>query len=154
MKNLPRLPRKVVVPALILAFGSLATLGLVTTSPQLSTRKPQDRRPLVRTVRAQVASVTLHVHTQGTVVPRTESDLVAEVSGRIIEVSPSLASGGFLEPDEILVTIDPSDYEIAVERAQASLSRSQSRLDLAQSALRRQQRLATRDVGSPADLER
>jgi RND family efflux transporter MFP subunit len=153
VKNLPQLPRKVVVPALILAFGSLATLGLVTTSPQLSTRKPQDRSPLVRTVRAQVASVTLQVHTQGTVVPRTESDLVAEVSGRIIEVSPSLASGGFLEPDEILVTIDPSDYEIAVERARASLARSESRLGLAQAALRRQKRLVTRNVGSSADLE-
>jgi RND family efflux transporter MFP subunit len=148
-----KLPRKVVVPALILAFGGVATVGLVTTSPELATSKPQNRSPLVRTVRAQVGSVTLRVHTQGTVVPRTESDLVAEVSGRIIEVSPSLASGGFLEPDEILVTIDPSDYEIAVERAGASLARAESRLGLAQTAMRRQKSLATRNVGSPADLE-
>jgi RND family efflux transporter MFP subunit len=147
------LPRKIVVPALILAFGGVATVGLIGTSPKLSTQKPQDRSPLVRTIRAELASVTLRVQTQGTVVPRTESDLVAEVSGRIIEVSPSLASGGFLEPDEVLVTIDPIDYEIAVERARAALARAESRLGLAQTALGRQQRLAKRNVGSPADLE-
>jgi len=148
-----KLPPKALVPASILTLGCVATLGLVTTSPEISTRTPQDRSPLVRTVRAELDSVTLRVETQGSVVPRTESDLVAEVSGRIIEVSPSLASGGFFEPEEVLVRIDPSDYEIAVERARAALARAESRLGLARAAMRRQQRLATREVGSSADLE-
>lgn len=146
-------PRKLFLPLAVLAFGGVATIGLVAASPKLATEKPQHRAPSVRTVRAQLASVTLRVRTQGTVVPRTESDLVAEVSGRIIEVSPSLASGGFLEPGEAVVTIDPSDYEIAVERAKAALARAESRLGLAHSALSRQERLSKRKVGSSADLE-
>jgi RND family efflux transporter MFP subunit len=107
----------------------------------------------VRVVRAMPRPVELSVRTQGTVVPRTESDLVAEVSGRIIAVSASLASGGFFEPGEVLVSIDPSDYEIALERARASLDRNESRLELARTALARQERLAKRNVGSSADLD-
>ncbi len=84
------------VPLAVLAFGGAASVGLVTATPKLETRKPQHRSPLVRVVRAAPQDVELRVRTQGTVVPRTESDLVAEVSGRIIFVSPSLASGGFL----------------------------------------------------------
>ena len=86
---------KIVIPLIVLALGGGATVGLVAASPELGTAKPQHRAPSVRTVQAELASVTLRVHTQGSVVPRTESDLVAEVSGRIIRISPSLASGGF-----------------------------------------------------------
>ena len=111
-----KLPLKVAAPLLIMALGGVATVGLITASPAVDHRKPQQLSPLVHTVRAELASVTLQVYTQGTVVPRTESDLVSEVSGRIIEVSPSLASGGFLELGEVLVRLDPSDYEIALVR--------------------------------------
>lgn len=144
---------RVWLPVAILAFGALCTLGLVAASPRVDTRKPQHRSPLVRVVRAEPDEVQLWVRTQGTVMPRTESDLVAEVSGRIIAVSPSLASGGFLEPDEVLVTIDPSDYEIAVERARAALARAQSQLDLARTARERQEGLAHRKVGSSKDMD-
>jgi RND family efflux transporter MFP subunit len=144
---------RILVPLAVLAFGGVTTVGLVTATPKLDTRKPQHRSPLVRVVEATPAAVELHVHTQGTVVPRTESDLVAEVSGRIIAVSPSLASGGFLEPNEVLVTIDPSDYEIALERARASLARAESQVELARTALSRQGRLSKRSVGSSADLD-
>jgi RND family efflux transporter MFP subunit len=144
---------RTLAPVGLLAFGAVATLGLVAATPTLDTQKPQHRSPAVRVVRAEPGPVTLRVRTQGTVVPRTESDLVAEVSGRILSVSPSLASGGFVEPDEVLVTIDPSDYEIGLERAGANLSRAESRLALARTALARQQSLAKRKVGSPADLD-
>jgi RND family efflux transporter MFP subunit len=53
----------------------------------------------------------------------------------------------------VLVVIDPSDYEIAAERAQAAIARAESQLKLARTALKRQQRLAKRKVGSSADLD-
>ena len=144
---------RVGVPLAVLAFGGVASVGLVTATPKLDTRKPQHRSPLVRVVRVTPQDVELRVRTHGTVVPRTESDLVAEVAGRIISVSPSLASGGFLELDEVLVTIDASDYEIGVERARAALARAESQREWARTSLRRQQRLAKRKVGSSADLD-
>lgn len=144
---------RVWLPIAIIALGGIATVGLVAATPSLDVRPPQHRSPAVRVLRADPRPITLRVHTQGTVVPRTESDLVAEVSGRIIAVSPSLASGGFLEPDEVLVTIDPSDYEIALERARAAQARAESQVGLARLALERQESLAERKVGSSKDLD-
>lgn len=153
IERIKRLSSQVWIPLLVLTFGGITTVGLVAARPSLDTRKPQHRRPLVRVVEVTPHDVELRVRTQGTVVPRTESDLVAEVAGRIIGVSPSLASGGFLEPDEVLVTIDPSDYEIAAERTRAAIARTESQLHLANTALERQQRMAKRKVGSSADLD-
>jgi RND family efflux transporter MFP subunit len=145
--------KRIWMPLAVLAFGGIATVGLVAATPSLDTRKPQHKSPAVRVVRAEPRPVKLVVRTQGSVTPRTESELVAEVSGRIIAVSPSLASGGFLEPGEILVHIDPSDYEIALERARAALSRAESQVGLARTALERQESLAQRSVGSSKELD-
>ncbi len=144
---------KVWLPLSVLAVGSLLGVGLITVSPSVETAAPAPRRPLVETVEASPEPATLFIGAQGTVVPRTESDLVAEVSGRITSVSPGLASGGFIEAGEVLVTIDPRDYEVAMRRAEAALNRADSELDLARSSLQRREQLAERGVGSNAALD-
>jgi RND family efflux transporter MFP subunit len=148
-----KLSLKAVLPMLVLALGTLGGLGMIVARPTVSTQPPTRRLPLVRVITAETQSLELAVEAQGTVMPRTESTLVAEVSGRIIWTSPSLASGGFLEPGDVLVRIDPSDYEIAVERGEAALARAESQLHLARSGLERQRRLTRRSVSSSAALE-
>ncbi len=144
---------KVWLPLSVLAVGSLLGVGLVSVSPTIETAPPAPRPPLVRTVEARPEPVTLFISAQGTVVPRTESDLVAEVSGRITSVSPRLEPGGFIEAGEVLVRIDGRDYEVAVRRAQAALGRADSELGLAVSNLERRQHLADRGVGSSSALD-
>ena len=41
--------------------------------------------------------MTFTVESQGSVAPRTQTTMVAEASGVIVEVSPNFVSGGFLE---------------------------------------------------------
>lgn len=141
------------LPLAVLLGGAVAGTGLVAISPDVETASPERLPPLVRVIEAQPRPATLRVFAQGTVVPRTESDLVAEVAGRITWVSPSLASGGFIEADEVLVRIDPRDYDIALRRAEAGVERSASELALARSSLERQQTLADRGVASTAALD-
>ena len=62
-------------------------------------------------------TVKLNIRSQGVVVPRTEIDLVPEVAGQIIQLHPSLVAGGFFEAGDILVTIDPRDYDYAIAEA-------------------------------------
>ena len=68
------------------------------------------------------------VNSFGRVQPRTEGELVAQVSGQIIEVSPNFRDGGFFEAGEILLTIDPRDYRIQVDIAAAELANAQVNL--------------------------
>ena len=60
----------------------------------------------------------------GTVQPRTQSLLVSQVNGQIIDVNPAFRDGGFFNKDEILIRIDDRDYASAVKVAQANLLRA------------------------------
>jgi RND family efflux transporter MFP subunit len=77
---------------------------------------------LVDAIAAERTSLSLSVHSQGSVRPRTETTVVAEVSGKIVEVSPNFIAGGFFRSGEVLLQIDPSDYQAALKRAQANLA--------------------------------
>jgi RND family efflux transporter MFP subunit len=70
-------------------------------------------------------SYDLKVRSQGTVQPRTRSTLLPEVSGRIIEISASFRPGGFFEKDEVLMKLDPVDYETAIVVAKAALAQTE-----------------------------
>lgn len=70
----------------------------------------------------------VQVRSQGTVMPRTQSTLLPEVSAKIVEVSPSFRAGAFFEKDEVLLKLDPVDYETAVVVAKGSLAQMEALL--------------------------
>jgi RND family efflux transporter MFP subunit len=116
---------KYVAPIVVVALGLVAAWLLA------SSRKAPDRverpsvGPLVEVIRAEVTSVPVVVAGHGEVVPRVAVDVVPQVSGQVVGVHPSLVAGGFFKAGQVLVTIDPRDYELALERAQAAVARSQ-----------------------------
>ena len=64
----------------------------------------------VDAIPAKIASLNFSVFSQGSVKPRTETTLVAEVAGQIVSVSSNFIAGGFFREGEVLLQIDPSDY--------------------------------------------
>lgn len=68
------------------------------------------------------------IRSQGTVRPRTETVLLPEITGRVVEVSPSLAAGGFFDAGEVLVRLDARDYELAVVSARSQVAQASARL--------------------------
>ena len=131
-------------PIVALAFGVVGAALLIATGPEVESRTPEPTIPLVRVVTAESGSFSHRVITHGTVQPRTESELVPEVSGRIEWLAPSFASGGFFAKDDPLLRIEAGDYRIAVKRARANLARTESETARATKELGRQQRLAPR----------
>lgn len=73
------------------------------------------------------------------VVARNESKLSAEVSGSVLRWTADV--GASVKKGELLVQIDPRDYELAEQRARASLDAARSRLALAQAQLQRSREL-------------
>ena len=55
--------------------------------------------------------------------PRTETELVTQVAGEVVWVSPALVPGGFFEAGEVLLRIDDADYAANLESALAALER-------------------------------
>ncbi len=148
------LPRpKILLPLGLLALALLGVAVLMFTQPAVSTQPPEVMRPVVRVMAAQVAPHRFVVRTHGTVAPRTQTELVPEVAGRVEWVSPALTSGGSFESGDPLLRIDTSDYQVAAEQAGAALARAQSELRRATRDLDRQRKLAAQNIASEAQLE-
>ncbi len=93
-------------------------------------KKPEEKRspftPLaVMADYAVKENVTLEVTTQGEAKPRTEIDLVPQVGGKIVYVSPNFLEGGIFTKGEVLVRIDDSDYKVDVIRAEAGVAQAE-----------------------------
>jgi RND family efflux transporter MFP subunit len=119
---------RIVLPIGVLAAAAGIAAAMIAARPAVETRPPEAVVPLVRFIVAEPAAVDVVVRTQGTVVPRTETALLPELTGRVVEVSPSLVSGGFFEAGDVLVRIEPRDYELAVVAARAQVAQTAARL--------------------------
>ena len=138
------------IPLLVLVAGVFAGAFIVATGPELAPQSTPAQLAIVKTMPAALETVRLSVITHGTVVPKSESDLVAEVSGRVVHVSDALVSGGFFAKDDVLVKIERIDYEVAYAQAKARLAAARSDLIGAQRAHQRYQSLAESHSGSQA----
>lgn len=113
---------------IVLSFVSFAVLMAIGQA-QKPERKEEGRQAvLVDVITAQERLVNFTIESQGGVQPRTETVLVAEVSGKITSVSPDFIAGGFFDAGETLLVIDPSDYETALKRAEANLAAQRAKL--------------------------
>jgi len=144
------LNRRLVAPFGVLLGGLAVSALILASGGESKLQSPPSSAPLVRTVPARLETVRMRVVTHGTVVPRTESELIPEVSGRVEWVSPALVSGGFFAADDPLLKIEALDYELALEQARARLARAQSDLANSSTAHARQIDLARQQAASEA----
>ena len=112
--------RKIVI-ALILsvAFGGMYALTKMRPEPPKKSKK--DLAMLIEAINLKATDEIFEVISQGTVRPRTETTLSAEVSGRIVSISNKFIAGGIFKKDEVLMQIDPTNYQVALAQADALL---------------------------------
>jgi HlyD family secretion protein len=99
-------------------FGIMFVLLIVVVATVAANRgeKPVDVRVEAVETRDLIASVTA----SGRVQPRTMVDLSADITGRI--VSLRVREGDMVTRGQLLLRIDPAQFEAAVQRAEASLA--------------------------------
>lgn len=119
---------KVLLPIVAILVGALIAFGMIRSRPDAQTREVEPALPLIRTQRIELADRRLMVRSQGTVRPRTESNLVPEVGGRIVQVSPSFVAGGYFGRNDLLLSIDRTDYLQALVQAEAAVAQAELRL--------------------------
>ena len=119
---------KILLPIIVLIIGMLGAFALVKSREVVQPKPTEVPPPLVRVQSVYFTDFQLIVPAQGTVAPRTQTTLVSQVAGQIIEVSPAFANGGFFEKGDVLLTIDPRDYEVAVAQAQVQVAQAKLRL--------------------------
>ena len=119
---------QVLLPLVILAGAGVGALTMIWNRPPVETLAPVVALPGVRVHEVTLVDAPLTVISQGTVRPRTESQLVSEIDGRVIWVASSFAGGGFFEAGDVLVRVDPFDYEQALVNSRSQLAQARLRL--------------------------
>ncbi len=142
----------IALPIGIVGIGILAMGALTATKSKLKKHKPAAPAPMVRTMEIKTGPQTIHIFGEGTVQPLQEIDLVPQVTGKVVFVSPDLVNGGAFHQGDILLRIDPDDYQLAATSARAKVKETESRLQLAEeeaAAARLEWRTYQADSSSP-----
>ena len=120
---------KIVAPVvvLIVSVGVVTALSAAKPAPE----KKEDTQRFISLYVDEVKSdvVTLSVQAEGEVRPKTEIDLIPQVSGRIVAISQAFAEGAEFVPGETLIKIDDTNYVIAKTRAEANLAAARVALE-------------------------
>ncbi|NIP18033.1 MAG: efflux RND transporter periplasmic adaptor subunit [Xanthomonadales bacterium] len=134
---------------MLAGIGVVQTLIATKPAPEKQDEAPREVSLYVDEVRAD--DVTVSVVTQGEVEPKTEIDLVPQVSGRIVALAEEFAEGAEFEPGATLVKIDDADYRLAVVQAEARVASAHTRLEeeLATAKVKQEQWADRRTKGEP-----
>lgn len=147
--------KKAALPLSVLAvgIGVVVLLNATKPNPESATQPP---RPLSVHVEPAVrASTQLMVDTHGEVRATVRSEVVTQVAGRVMQVSPEFVEGGIVRAGEPLLIIDDTDYRAEVEQAESRLAGARVELEqaLADAQVARKQ-LAHQSDPSPLALKK
>lgn len=120
--------KKYLLPPAIIFGAIVVVIILAVNRPKPPEREPMVTAMLVEVIEAQQSEGYFEIRAQGTVRPKTQTTVSAEVGGRLVEVSDQFVAGGFFKAGEILARIDPSDYEAGLLQAQAELASAKATL--------------------------
>ena len=120
-----------VVCLLILAIAAGVTTVIFQTEPTAQRSSASKRTAmLVDVVRLERGSYRPEITAMGTVRAEKEIVLSPRVGGEIIEISEHFTPGGFVEKDDILLQIDPADYEVGVLQRESELRQATADLEM------------------------
>ncbi|MBC2745182.1 MAG: HlyD family efflux transporter periplasmic adaptor subunit [Desulfosarcina sp.] len=120
---------KTVRVAVVLLVSVAIAFVLVQMRPRAEKQERTSDGRLVEVVRTRSQNLPMIVEAYGTVQPRESLKLVAEVRGQVVAMHPAFIEGGFVKSGEVVLTIDPRDYELAVRRAKVGIRQAQAELD-------------------------
>jgi len=145
--------RKILYPVILLAGGLLLALLISVNKVEVVAEPYEHIVPTVRVTRAEPGTEYLSISSQGTVQPRSQSELIPEVTGRVTWMSPSLVNGGAFREGDVLLRIDDADYRTLVERSEAALKRAEIEYKHASDELQRLASLNKRQLASQQQLD-
>jgi RND family efflux transporter MFP subunit len=111
----------------ILAAVIIAAV-LVILRPKAERRVVEDKGRLVEVFAARAENVQMVIEAYGTVKPREELLLVAEVRGQIVATDSTFEEGNFVTQGTRLIQIDPRTYELEVQRRNVQIKQAQAEL--------------------------
>ena len=130
MKELVTQNKKWLLPVSVLAAAYGIAVIIRNAGPEIEVVVPEPQPVVVRVVTAHPEQVQLTVASQGEVDAEHMIDLVSELPGKIKMVSEAFVNGGYFDAGDVLLEIDPTDYELARIRAAARVAEAIEELEI------------------------
>ncbi len=112
----------------MLAAATIVTAAMYVNRPPNKLVEPEQHEITVDVIEVVREDIRIPIQAQGTVTPLRQTSLISEVRGRIVEVSEKFNVGSLITKGEVLLRIDPRDYQTQLLRAQAALASAESTL--------------------------
>lgn len=114
---------KKLIPVAIIGSLLLIAVLIKMNPPEATQRRPSTGPQMVVEIEpVKYQDYLVKLQSYGSVQPRTQSVLVAQVGGQIVSINKNVRDGGFFEKGDVLGQIDPRDYEADVSISEASLA--------------------------------
>ena len=128
--------------ALIVIITGLAiSLLLYLTAPTVQKNEAADEIPVVSVMKPVAEPVRQRISTSGSVEAKRRIDFSSEVAGRVTYVAKNFVPGGRIRAGEVLLKVDPRNYELALRQAELQLANARQQFIQEQET----QRLAIED---------
>lgn len=116
--------------SLVILLAVLIAAVLVKTKPETQTIVPQEQVLAVQLKEAAAESLTVYIETQGVVQPLREVNISLQVGGQVVAMPKALQAGGLVTEGQLLLKIDPVDYQTRLAEAEAAVARIEAGLNM------------------------
>jgi len=122
--------QSLILPFLIIAGTVAIVYALMATRPRLDAVEKPERIWPVNVVEARYQTVQPQLHLFGEVVAGRRSELRPRVSGLIVKVGPNFRDGGIVRKGDLLVEVDPFEYETTLAERRSVLKEAKVRFEM------------------------
>jgi RND family efflux transporter MFP subunit len=128
---------KILFPIIVLMILFFGSWQLIKMRPEPEAREVKRKIPFVEVIHAEQKPLRSSISAFGTIQPRTQTTLIAEVPGIIEEVAPftkegsqttNFRPGGFFQKGDLLLKIEDVDLVTTEAEARANLRRVELQL--------------------------
>lgn len=117
------------LPILIVAGAIVVMMLLIMAKKAPEKKQEQEKAFLVDVTPVQRQNLDFMVESQGTVQPKVQTVLSAQVSGRVVKVADAFIEGGMFKKGDILIQLEQADYMTDLKAAEAELARAMALLE-------------------------
>lgn len=124
----------VLLPLLVVGGAAGGTASMMRTATTTEAEPVEKVAPLVEVAKVKPYSQGALITASGVIEAEREATISPEVTGKILDLSPSLVEGGRLQEGEMIARLDGRTYEATLAQQKALVEQAKLNLEIERSA--------------------
>lgn len=122
--------KQLMLSSIVIGISVSVSLLLVFTKPKSKKQAQSETIPSVEAVKVTKVEAPVFVRAQGQMEPAHSLRILAEVSGKVIYSSKQFTEGGVIKSNDVIIRIDPKEYELSLSEKKSTLYNAKLNLAL------------------------